>query len=116
MASKPEQQLEIAELPIQPRIQFGLSLVRRLLRRAEQLTGLPKGDLALRNHARTHCWARFAVMKVAHEHGRGASLIGKCIGLDHSSVIHGLKRAGQLEHCDSDFSDLLTLLRREVAQ
>lgn len=111
-----EQQLEILTLPRRPRIVFGASLVRRLARRAEVLTGLSAGELLQPNRSRTHSFTRFAVMMVAGENGLGPCKIGHNLGVDHTSVIHGAKRAAQIIEQDEDFAELVRLLRVEASR
>lgn len=110
------EQLEIAELPMQPRIQFGRALIMRLVLRAERATGIDPGLIVKPCRERTVAYARFAVMKAAAEGGLHKSRIGRLLGMDHSSVCHGIKRAEWLEDHDEDFRTLVMLLRIEALQ
>jgi chromosomal replication initiation ATPase DnaA len=85
------------------------------VRRAEALTGLRKGDLLRPCRNRTHAWARFAVMKVANDAGRRVTRISEILGLDHSSVTYGIKRAAELEQRHCSFAELVRQLKEGLA-
>lgn len=96
---------------------FGRPLVDRLVDRASQVTGVPKRLLAGHCRLREVAYARFAVMKVANEHGRSMPVIGSALGgYDHTSVMYGICRADELAARYDDYADLLSELRAEAAR
>lgn len=109
-------QLQLLNVPPRPRVPIGQALIHILAERAEALTGLEPGSLYRQRRARDTSWVRFAVMKVAVEAGRSTSVIGRVLRMDHTSVIHGVRRASQIEQESAEFAELLKLLRRETAQ
>ena len=68
---------------------------------------------------------RFAICLVAHErwsnekrwqHGaRSSAWLGLRLGLDHSTVLHGIAKARALEAIRPDYARLVALLREEWA-
>ena len=108
-------QLALIDAPRRPRVRIGLALIHNLTARAEELTGMKAGALQTTHRGRDTSWVRFAVMKVAREHGRSLLSIARCFGkMDHTSVIYGIKRAVELEQDDKEFAELMKLLRREA--
>ena len=103
--------------PNEPSIIFGRALILNLARRASALTGIPLEDLLGPRGIRDVAHTRFAVMKVAREGGKSMGQIGRVLGnRDHTSVLHGINRAGQLEAADPDFAELVRLLREEAGR
>lgn len=100
-----------------PRIVFGRALVLRLAEKASALTRVPITDLLGDCRQKQVAWTRFAVMAVAREQGKTYGQIARVLGgLDHTSVLHGVRRAVQLAAEDPDFARLLALLRIEAEQ
>ncbi|ALJ12619.1 helix-turn-helix domain-containing protein [Sphingopyxis macrogoltabida] len=56
--------------------------------------GLTLGDLTGPSRVRTVCIVRWRAMKALRDKGRSLSSIGRTFNRDHSSVAHGLRRAG----------------------
>lgn len=103
--------------PSEPAIVFGRALILDLVRRASELTGISldelRGPRGIRNIAHT----RFAVMKVARERGKSLPQIGRILGhRDHTSIMHGIRRAVELEAADPDFAELVRRLREEAGR
>lgn len=98
-----------------PRIVFGRALIARLVDRAAESTDIPKAELVGLSRQRDAAWTRFAIMAVAREHGKPYAQIGRVLGdRDHTSVIHGIARAYEIEATDPDFAELMRLLRAEA--
>jgi chromosomal replication initiation ATPase DnaA len=100
-----------------PLPRFGAALIARLAARAEGVLSLRPGILKSRDRRQTISYARFAVMKVAKEHKRSSVVIGQALGgLDHSSVLYGIKRADELAAEMEDYRALIAVLRWEAEQ
>lgn len=98
-------------------IVFGRGTVMRLIDRASELTRIPVAELLGARRHTDIVWTRWAIMAVAREAGTSLASIGRALrGMDHTSVIHGIRRAAEVAKQDPDFAKLLELLRAEVAQ
>lgn len=87
-------------------------LIRSLALAAAKEAGVSANDMFLKRAARCHARPRFAVMKVAREHGRPYALVARHLNLrNHTSIIHGVRRADELERIDPVFAALLGNLR-----
>ncbi len=107
-------QLQLLNAPQRPRIALGTATIHRLVERAAQLTGLEISDLYSPCRQRHLSWVRFMVMLVANECGRSTTTIARGLGgLDHTSVMHGIKRAPSIADENPEYAELLKLLRRE---
>ena len=68
----------------------GLELVARLAR----LHGLTAADLVGPSRVRSVCIVRWRAMKALRAKGHSCSSIGRLLNRDHTTVLHGLRRAG----------------------
>lgn len=99
-----------------PRFEFGAAPIRLLAEKAAEITGTPAADVFGRPQYRKAAYTRFAAMKVASEHGKPTTLIGRVFNRDHSTVFTALNRAAELESVDPDFAALLGTLREEAGR
>jgi hypothetical protein len=103
-------------LRFHPKIIFGRAIVHRLAAKASDLTETDFREFFGAARSRRVAWPRFAIMLVAHEHGRSTGQIAYVLCLHPTSVLHGIRRGIELEREDPDFAELLRLLREEAAQ
>lgn len=68
----------------------GLELVAQIARQY----GLTASDLIGPSRVRSVCIVRWRAMKALRDKGRSLSSIGRLLRRDHTTVIHGLRRAG----------------------
>lgn len=74
---------------------------------AAELTGFSIAEIVGPGSARDLARTRFAVEWVARtEHGRSYPEIGQRLGRDHTSVMHGVRRAVELRRTDAEFYQL----------
>ncbi len=87
------------------------NLIERLADHATAIAGLDRD--AIRQHARTreYTWTRYAVMSEARRRGCSYPAIAKVMGFDHTTIIHGVRRADEIASFDTDMVDLLAALR-----
>jgi chromosomal replication initiation ATPase DnaA len=95
------------------RIAFGLTLMNRAVDMTAAATGVPAKDLRGSSRHREIAWARFACMAALRERGKSFPQIALFFGFDHTSVIHGVRRAAELESQCPDFKHVMQQLRRE---
>ena len=84
--------------------------ITRLAREAARLSDVPFEEVMGPGHKRAYCRARWAVMLVAYRQLNYSSPdIGQRLGgRDHSTVLHGLKRAQALwNEDDTEFAGLV---------
>lgn len=67
---------------------------RDIIARVAALHDLTPDDITGPSRRSEHCAARRQVMRELSATGRSASAIGRLIGRDHTTVLHGLGRAG----------------------
>ena len=92
-----------------------MGLIRDLAIFTSHEAGLGPGVMFGPRRTRCIAWPRFAVMKVANERGRSLHLIARHLHMGHhTSVIHGCRRAAQLERTNPEFADLIGKLRTEA--
>lgn len=68
----------------------GLELVSSIARQH----GMTAADLIGPSRVRGVCLVRWRAMKALRQNGRSLSSIGRTFNRDHSTVLHGLGRAG----------------------
>ena len=86
--------------------------IEAVLSVAAQRVGVPVAVLKSRRQWHWLARARQAVMVVLHDAGLSLTRIGSVLGgRDHSTVIHGLKRAAKLLPNDAAFAGLVAHLR-----
>lgn len=56
--------------------------------------GMTAADLIGPSRLRRVCIVRWRAMRVLRDHGRSLSSIGRILNRDHTTVLHGLRRAG----------------------
>jgi len=96
-------------------ILFTRALLRHLTEKASEITAIPVDELRGPSRQRDTSWTRFAIMAVARERGKSYPQLGGYFNQrDHTSAMHGVRRAYQLERSEADFACLLNLLRREA--
>lgn len=74
--------------------QIAQSLVNELVSGVAEIAGVTAGDIYSTDKHKAVCWARAMVCRWlhAHEGNYSSSSIGMALGIDHSSVLHALKR------------------------
>ncbi|MBL9070431.1 MAG: hypothetical protein JNM03_10620 [Sphingopyxis sp.] len=67
---------------------------REIIARVAKLHDIEPEDITGSSRARLHCEARWQVMRELRAKGLSNPRIGRLLNRDHSSVMHGLRRAG----------------------
>lgn len=80
-----------------------------IVHRAAEVTGIAADVLLSPSRDAPVCWVRFAIMLAACRTASQAR-VGRAIGRDHTSVIHGVKRARELVQTDPAFAMLVDVL------
>lgn len=110
-------QLQLLKAPQRPPIAIGAVTIHRLVERASELTGFKPSELYSPCRQRELSWSRFMVMRVAHERGRSLLTIARALGgMDHTSVLHGIRRAPGIAAEHPEFAELLQALRKEATR
>jgi hypothetical protein len=87
-------------------------MIHRLAVAAAIEAGLETREICQRNKSPRFSWPRFAAMAVAHERGKSYPQIATGFGLkDHTSALHGCRRAAEMEHSSPAFAALMAKLR-----
>lgn len=79
-----------------------------------EATGVPLKKLLGNSRQRDIARARFAFMAAVRERGKSLPQIGLFLGYDHTSILHGVRRAAELERDCPDFAAVMQTLREEV--
>jgi chromosomal replication initiator protein len=83
-----------------------------MIERAAKAVGTPVDVLVGDNRARPLSHARWAVMLALWNAGWSTMRIGRALGnRDHTTVMHGLKKARELREVDADFERLCGIVR-----
>lgn len=86
---------------------FGHAIVRR----AAEMHKLPVAELIGPSRNRYYAEARFAVMLALRQRGLSTTRIGYLLGdRDHSSVIHGCRRAKAMCDAEPGYADIVAEL------
>jgi chromosomal replication initiation ATPase DnaA len=89
------------------------SLVQNLVREVERLEHIPANHIFSKSRRRELAEARWAIMLVAQSRGCSCPSIAKSLNRDdHTTVIHGLRRAADLRSRDPGFAALVGCLER----
>lgn len=92
-------------------------LVRTIVECVSEITRIPVEEFYADNRRRYVSSARFAVFAVCTEYGHGLKEIGRQLGnRDHTSVLHGVRKAKLYEVERPGFRLLITALRKYVAK
>ncbi len=82
-----------------------------ILKRAAEMHKLPVAELIGPCRSRYYVEARFAAMAALRNRGMSTTRIGRLLGnRDHSSVIHGCKRAAQMAAAEPGYADIIAEL------
>ena len=65
--------------------------IRTIIREVAKLTGVPQDDILSPKRDRVTSRARQMVMWKAHKEGHSLPQIGRVLGRDHTSVLHGVR-------------------------
>ncbi len=88
----------------------GMSVIGHLLAHAHKETRIEPAEIRGPARERNITHVRFAIMSVARSRGLSTPQIGRALGdRDHTTILHGLKRAKQLS-ATPEFRALLTSL------
>lgn len=87
------------------------SIIEKLGSHAAAIVGLDQDAIRQRTRSREYSWTRFAVMNEARRRGCTYPAIARIMGIDHTSVMHGVRRADEIAAVDADMCDLLAALR-----
>lgn len=74
------------------------ALVERVVRAVSAESGVSVTKILSKTRRADVCLARFAVMFALREKGLTLPAIGRALGRDHSTVLHGLNRAAELRN------------------
>ena len=66
------------------------------LRNACELAGVPLADVLNPIRLPRYVRARWHVMTILREWGRSTTQIGRMLNMDHTTVVHGLRRWGEI--------------------
>jgi len=83
--------------------------IRNVIRAASAISGIPESELLDDNRAAHLSWVRFAIMAACQRYA-SYSAIGRVMGRDHSTIIHGVKRALTLGKSDPAFATFVSML------
>lgn len=67
---------------------------REIIARVAKLHDLTAEDITGPSRLAEHCEARFHVTRELRASGRSVSAIGRMLNRDHTTIVHGLRRAG----------------------
>lgn len=83
---------------------FGHAIVRR----AAEMHRIPVAELIGPSRSRFFCEARFATMLALRRRGLSTTRIGRLLGnRDHSSVVHGCRRAEAISAAEPGYADIV---------
>lgn len=78
---------------------------------------LTPGAILERNRARAIAFPRFAAMHVCHKRlGRSLPEIGRFFGMDHTTILNGVRRAEEIRRSDADYDQRLTDIGAKFAK
>ncbi len=89
-------------------------LIRDCIQAASRAFNVGSPEMARRDQSHRVAHARFAAMYLARRWGFTFPRIGQVMGRDHSTVMHGARRACQLAAGDEDYALKLTAAMQEV--
>lgn len=91
--------------------------VHQVVQCAANITLIPVEMFYSHSRLRHISLARFAIFAVSNELGHGMKEIGRRMNnRDHTSVMHGIRRAAEFEQTKPSFRMLIEALRQAVAQ
>lgn len=96
------------------RVIFGGALVRNLVDCASRVTVVSAREITGSGRSRDMVWTRWAISLIARENGRTLHQIADVLNKDHTTILHGIARAKELQ--DPEFDRLLELLREEAGR
>lgn len=67
---------------------------RQIIERVARLHSLTPADISGPSRLAAHCAARWQVMRELRDKGLSTPAIGRILNRDHSTILHGLLRAG----------------------
>lgn len=73
--------------------------------------GIDPASLLERTRLRPIAYARFAIMRLMHDSGYSYSAIGRRLGMNHASVMHGAAKAEKLAQESREYHQALTAAR-----
>lgn len=92
-----------------------MNTVHRLIDAAADLTEFTRQELLGDCRAAKVARVRFAVMLVARQHGLTYPVIGRLLGdRDHTTIVHGVKRAKEIAAVDGEYSHLCKALAQVI--
>lgn len=86
--------------------------VKNIIRLVSEHTGISVQDIMGTSRHRPIAHARFAAYYVARRQGLSYPQIGKRMGRDHGTVIHGYQRAHDIAKRDFTYADMLAKIER----
>ena len=89
-------------------------LIRDCIEATSRAFNIGTMDLARRDQSHPVAHARFAAMYLARRAGFTFPRIGRAMGYDHSTVVHGARRAVELAAADEEYALSLTAAALEV--
>ncbi len=89
-------------------------LIRDCIEAASRAFNVSTMDIARQDRSLRTAHPRFAAMYMARRWGFTFPRIGQVMGRDHSTVMHGARRACQLATGDEDYALKLTAAMQEV--
>lgn len=107
-------QFRVFSMPSLPSPTPPLQLVNQLIVEAEKLWDVPAGSIKSKRRTKEYCLPRFAVIYAARRMSkptRSYPEIGRMMGRrDHTSIIHGGRRALEIRRTDPEFASMLACL------
>ena len=79
-------------------------MIRDCIKAASLAFCVPVADILRRDRSHRASHPRFAAMKIASDAGFPARRIGRIMKRDHTTVLHGRRRAVEVARADEDFA------------
>ncbi len=76
---------------IPPPVEFGFTSIRQVCRDVMKRHGISHDDFYSKSRKRPVAWARQEAMAIAHDAGKSLPMIGRHFGMDHTSILHGVR-------------------------
>jgi chromosomal replication initiator protein len=107
----------VAALAAEPRLRSAGPTLACIVGAVALEFGVTRAELLGDGRSRQHVRARQAAMLLARDLAqRSTTVIGRALGRDHTTVIHGTARARELAATDPDFAKRLAAARKTLTQ
>ena len=86
-------------------------ILDEVLKKVEAATGIGRRNFMCDSRFREHVEARWLVMYALRKQKYSTAQIGKMMGRDHSTVVHGLHKVRELRNGRKSFREKMRLVR-----